>query len=69
MRDTSLPETIGNDDYTFNPLDKTEMAQLIEIFWSDAQFRIDNVKHTATMRDRLIHTDAVGKLKSCYTSL
>ncbi|MBN4073022.1 glycosyltransferase family 4 protein [Crocinitomix catalasitica] len=66
---TSLPETIGNENYLFDPFNVKEMGQLIEKLWSDDDFRLSNSAHTATMRERLVNTGATEKMRELYQSL
>ncbi|MBD3636687.1 MAG: glycosyltransferase family 4 protein [Crocinitomicaceae bacterium] len=66
---TSLPETIGKDDYIFDPTKVEEMADLILKIWSDDEFRKGNTDHLKKMQNRLFNTGATEKLRSIYESL
>jgi glycosyltransferase involved in cell wall biosynthesis len=66
---TSLPETIGNEAYTFDPFNKIEMSDLIEKLWTNENFRIENTSHTNKMRERLSNTGAIEKLLRIYESI
>lgn len=66
---TSLPETIGKSEFTFDPFNVREMSDLIVKIWSDESFRQANIDHTQTMKDRLIHTKANQKLQHLYNSI
>lgn len=63
---TSLPETIGNDRYVFNPQDKLSIAQKLELIYEDEIYRKDNIEAIALQKDRLINTKACEKLIRCY---
>lgn len=66
---TSLPETIGNNQYTFNPDDIEEIANKTEQLFFSEEFRKNCLINTEKQIDRLIFTDAYKKLIIRYSEL
>jgi glycosyltransferase involved in cell wall biosynthesis len=66
---TSLPETIGNSNYTFNPQDINEIATKIYSIVNDKEY-IENCKQLLKQQQqRLIHTGIVEQLEKIYLNL
>ena len=63
---TSLPETIGDENYLFNPLDIEEMAFKIRELWNSSEFRKNSVKNSDNFSYKFKNADALKKLKSLY---
>lgn len=55
---TSLPETIGNPEFVFDPLDVQQMAALIVKLVSDQDFRAMNLDNGRRQIERLLSVDA-----------
>ncbi len=66
---TSLPETIGDSDFTFDPNNPEEIADKINCITEDEAFRSRNVSNARLRGERLLHTDAMDILMSCYKQL
>lgn len=60
---TSLPETIGDSRFVFDPLDINEMSQLILAMLKSAQLRQDNIKNS---QDRIKKLSEVNSFKFIY---
>jgi glycosyltransferase involved in cell wall biosynthesis len=66
---TSLPETIGNSEYVFNPNDCNSIAEKLERLVSSKEFRTENIRNSELQSKRLINTGALPKLKAVYSAL
>ncbi len=66
---TSLPETIGNKDYNFNPYIVVEIAEKTKQLWLSEEFRKENKLHLKKMKKRLTETMAHQKFEHLYNSL
>ncbi|MEZ5025808.1 MAG: glycosyltransferase family 1 protein [Chitinophagales bacterium] len=66
---TSLPETIGNEKYIFNPDDIQEMADKIELLFTSEEFRQQCVMDCQQQIKKLQHTNAYNKLMAIYAEL
>lgn len=66
---TSLPETIGDDNLTFNPFNVQDMAEKIKTIWTDNSFRETNKTHLFSRIERLKNTNAYEKLLKLYESI
>jgi len=64
---TSLPETIGNEEFIFDPLDISEITAKVKALWLDTEFRNRNIKNSKIMSDNLIHTNTLKRLEKLYT--
>ncbi|MGB5972440.1 MAG: glycosyltransferase family 1 protein, partial [Nodosilinea sp.] len=62
---TSLPETIGDQRFLFNPQDVEELANLILSMLSDDQLRIDNIENSYSMIKKLRNTPSA----SCFVDV
>ena len=51
---TSLPETIGDSRFIFDPLNIEQMGELITETLNDEKLRIDNIKNSKTRIENLI---------------
>lgn len=60
---TSLPETIGDERFLFNPKDIREMSEKIRSICQDEKYREDNISNSTIQSDRLINTSAQDILK------
>lgn len=66
---TSLPETIGDSRFIFNPLSIEDMADKIALLWTDEQYRKLSVENSRKQQSRLIDTGAASILESIYNAL
>jgi glycosyltransferase involved in cell wall biosynthesis len=66
---TSLPETIGDTYFTFNPHDVNEIAFKVRELWVSEEFRNASIKNSKRMRQALVDTDALKKIKRLYKDI
>ncbi|WP_210519768.1 glycosyltransferase family 4 protein [Hymenobacter terricola] len=66
---TSLPETVDNPDFLFDPFDAESMAAKIKLLWTSEEFRQLSVANSNTVGWKLKHTRALEKLLSLYSGL
>lgn len=66
---TSLPETIGDESFTFNPVNLTDMANKIKSLWESEAFRQQSIRNAKLMEQRLRNTGALEKFVSLYKHL
>ncbi|WP_143885572.1 glycosyltransferase family 4 protein [Chryseobacterium binzhouense] len=66
---TSLPETIGNADFIFDPLSIEDMAEKILKLWLEVEYRTRSTNNCRKQQQRLIETDASQKLNKIYSDL
>ena len=66
---TSLPETIGKEDFLFDPSNIQDIADKVEKIWLDNDFRIAAKQNTLAQQDRLINTGASVVIENLYKKL
>ena len=66
---TSLPETIGNDSFVFNPNSVESIAEKIEKLWNDKEYRMLSITNNKNQKSRLINTRADIILNEIYTQI
>lgn len=66
---TSLPETIGDSEFIFDPLSVEDMADKIIKLWSQEDYRHRSIYNCKKQQHRLIETEASDKLKKIYSEL
>jgi glycosyltransferase involved in cell wall biosynthesis len=66
---TSLPETIGNDKFTFSPLNTREIARQINRIYSDDNFRIDNLEQIKLQSKKIEENYPLPLLMDLYAGL
>lgn len=66
---TSLPETIGNADFTFDPRNTSEIAMMIDKLWNDDSFYKRNLEVVKERAGTLRWNDALSKIKLLYAGL
>ncbi len=66
---TSLPETIGNRRFVFNPYDAQTLAELILRVVSDARFREENIANSIKQAERFSGINAATYFYAAYRSL
>ncbi|NNL20407.1 MAG: glycosyltransferase, partial [Ignavibacteriaceae bacterium] len=63
---TSLPETMGNDNYLFNPNSVEEITYLIKRMLTDDIFRKENLKNSKRRMEELKSMDYAKKIIDVY---
>lgn len=66
---TSLPETIDNQEFTFNPNDVKEISELVNKLWSDSNYREQSKKNNLTRQKHLKETNAFNIVQTIYSDL
>lgn len=66
---TSLPETIGDGRFIFNPLNTEDIADKIEKIWSDDFFRKENVALLKVQAVKLNNNDAAKRINEIYNTI
>lgn len=66
---TSLPETIGDSEFIFNPLVVHDMADKIIKLWSQDDYRQRSVDNNKKQQGRLINTGAKEILSKIYSEM
>lgn len=63
---TSLPETVGDEDFLFDPLSTESIAAKIMQLWTSEVFRRQSVANSLKVSPKLRHTDALKKFQALY---
>lgn len=63
---TSLPETIGNEKFVFDPKDINDISKKLIQFWNDGSFRKENLEQLSMQADKLRKNDSVPVLQNIY---
>ena len=66
---TSLPETIDNDAFVFNPTDVQELSSMLLRLWSDETFRGMSIANCKKQAPKLRKTGALNIIKGVYNEL
>jgi glycosyltransferase involved in cell wall biosynthesis len=66
---TSLPETIGNLKYVFDPSNIYDMANKIREICFNEEYRSTNIQNSITQSERLRNTNAELKLNEIINKL
>jgi glycosyltransferase involved in cell wall biosynthesis len=66
---TSLPETIGDNQFVFDPQNIAEIAQKIERICFDNEYRTDNLRRIKLQQARLKDTGITPKVEAIYSEL
>jgi glycosyltransferase involved in cell wall biosynthesis len=66
---TSLPETIGNSEFVFDPTDIRLMASLIKKIYLDKEFRNRSLENSKNQKEKLTQNQSLHLLKEIYRSL
>jgi glycosyltransferase involved in cell wall biosynthesis len=66
---TSLPETIGNNEFVFNPLDYDDMANKIDKLYFDNSYREKSILNSKKRKVELQSKNTVNNLYKLYDSL
>ena len=66
---TSLPETIDNDEFTFNPNNIESIADKVQCLYTNEAFRTRSIENSLRVKEKLINTSAGYEILKCYESL
>ncbi len=66
---TSLPETIGNDTFVFEPTDAKAISEMMIRLWIDEKFRAQGIANCKKQAPKLRKTSALNIIKSVYNEL
>jgi len=66
---TSLPETIGNDNFVFDPNNIQEIARMIEKYFFDENCRSVNIEHCKNRINEFKKMDYNSKYRSLYKNI
>lgn len=66
---TSLPETIGNPKFTFNPNDEVDIAEKIYMLLFNDSFRKENIDNLTKRAIKLKYNNFLGLINNVYTSV
>ena len=66
---TSLPETIGNSDFTFDPRNENEIIDKLEKIYFDSSYRSASQMNASSRRRSIIETGALETFLKCYRKL
>ncbi len=66
---TSLPKTIGDGRFVFDPHDAQALSELILRISSDARFREENVANSLRQRDKLRRVNTAAYIYAAYRDL
>ncbi len=66
---TSLPETIGDNRFVFNPLDVNDIIDKINKIWFDKVFIRDNLELLKIQSERLKNNNAASKIYKIYEDI
>jgi glycosyltransferase involved in cell wall biosynthesis len=63
---TSLPETIGDGRFVFNPIDIEDIANKIDKIWSDDIYRNENIALLKIQAEKLYFNNAASNINVIY---
>lgn len=66
---TSLPETIDNKEYTFDPHNSTDLGNLIYKLLKDPEQLKKNIQNSKRVSDRLINNNSIQLIDNIYSRL
>jgi len=66
---TSLPETIGNNSFVFDPLNCADMALKITKIWGDEHYRERNLALCSDQGEKLTNNNSAEKMDSVYKEI
>ncbi|WP_264563649.1 glycosyltransferase family 4 protein [Flavobacterium sp. N3904] len=66
---TSLPETIGDNKFVFNPLDKIDIADKVEKLYFDEDYRNVSRLNAIKMKNELKSNNSIKTIYSVYRNL
>lgn len=66
---TSLPETIGSREFTFDPKDPNELAEKLELLYFDKNYRDQSRKNALSRKPSIVETGALKTFIQCYNKI
>jgi glycosyltransferase involved in cell wall biosynthesis len=66
---TSLPETIGNSEFIFDPTDAHDISRKLLLLWQDHFFIKNSIANNVKQASRLQNTGALNKIISTYQDI
>lgn len=66
---TSLPDTIGDENFLFDPNNPKDIAEKIEKIWHDDSYREKNLNNSRIQSKKLMYNDAASKINKIYEDL
>jgi glycosyltransferase involved in cell wall biosynthesis len=66
---TSLPETIGDNDFVFDPTDALAISNKLTQLWNDEKFRQRSIENNKKQAGRLRNTNALSTVKTLYSNI
>jgi glycosyltransferase involved in cell wall biosynthesis len=66
---TSLPETIGNQKFIFDPFDIDDVVRKILCIWNDENYRADNLTQIKLQANKIKENDSLPILQKLYAEL
>lgn len=66
---TSLPETIGDNRFTFDPFSISEISEKIKRLWTDKEYRKESITNSTEMQERLIIDESFLQIQNIYKQL
>ncbi|MBX9807176.1 MAG: glycosyltransferase, partial [Flavobacteriaceae bacterium] len=66
---TSLPETIGDGQFVFDPIDISDIADKINKIWSDDIYRIENMALLKIQALKLTNNNAANNINIIYEAI
>jgi glycosyltransferase involved in cell wall biosynthesis len=66
---TSLPETIGDNRFVFDPNNTDDIANKIEKIWSDDNYRKENIVLSKIQAEKLYYNNAASKFNAIYEEI
>jgi glycosyltransferase involved in cell wall biosynthesis len=66
---TSLPETINNNEFVFDPNDVEDIANKIQKLYYNNEFRTESVSNSRRVKHAIINTNALENLVFCYNKV
>lgn len=66
---TSLPETIGDNRFVFDPINIVDMADKINLIWQDDFYRNENKALLKIQAEKIKNNNAASKMNMIYESL
>lgn len=66
---TSLPETIGDNSFIFNPMDPNEIAEKIYRILTNEDYKNYNIKNIEKLAHRIRKNDTINIMNSIYKAL
>jgi glycosyltransferase involved in cell wall biosynthesis len=66
---TSLPETIGDSNFVFDPMDALAISSKLLQLWNDEVFRQRSIENNRKQAGRLRNTNALSTIKMLYGNI